>query len=176
MVSSCGQWRLLSDLADALADLSLCWVHTAQVNLLGLSCCGSFLYLQTVDIQSCWNRQTNKYSQKYSLHHVKYKCIHQNLHPTYITRRHIHTQCIYMSCLRTKPTKRHVRPWRKLGSLATHWAHSKDSDQTGRTPRQIWVFAGWTVILLVLSWGILCARSLVELKPVLSFDHVQLKY
>ena len=22
--------------------------------------------------------------------------------------------------------------WRKLGSLATHWAHSEDSDQTGR--------------------------------------------
>ena len=30
--------------------------------------------------------------------------------------------------------------WRKLGSLATHWAHSEGSDQTGR-------------ILLVLSWG-----------------------
>ena len=24
--------------------------------------------------------------------------------------------------------------WRKLGSLATHWAHSKDSDQTGGMP------------------------------------------
>ena len=43
--------------------------------------------------------------------------------------------------------------WRKLGSLATHWAHSEDSDQTGRMPRLIWVFAGHTVILLVLSWG-----------------------
>ena len=51
-----------------------------------------------------------------------------------------------MSCLITKPTKWHVRPvktqisrgirpvwsesslcaWRKLGSLTTHWAHSKD--------------------------------------------------
>ena len=30
--------------------------------------------------------------------------------------------------------------WRKLGSLATHWANSK-------------VFAGRTVIMLVLSWG-----------------------
>ena len=39
--------------------------------------------------------------------------------------------------------------WRKLGSLATHWAHSEDSEQTG--PRLIWVFAGRTVILLVLS-------------------------
>ena len=39
--------------------------------------------------------------------------------------------------------------WMKLGSLATHWVHSKDSDQTG----WIWVFAGCTVILLVLPWG-----------------------
>ena len=41
--------------------------------------------------------------------------------------------------------------WRKLGSLATHWAHSEDSDQTGWMPRLIWVFAGRTLILLVLS-------------------------
>ena len=66
----------------------------------------------------------------------------------------------YMSPIMTKPTKWLVRPaktqigicpvwsesslsaWRKLGSLATHWAHSKDSDQTRRMPRLIWVFAG----------------------------------
>ena len=41
--------------------------------------------------------------------------------------------------------------WRHLGSSATHWAHSEDSDQTGRMPRLIWVFAGRTLILLVLS-------------------------
>ena len=41
--------------------------------------------------------------------------------------------------------------WRKLGSLATHWAHNEDSDQTGRMPWLIWVFAGHTLILLVLS-------------------------
>ena len=78
-----------------------------------------------------------------------------------------------MSRLMTKPTKWHVRPaktqislgirpvwsesslsaWRMLGSLATHWAHSEDSDQTGQMPRLIWVFAGRTIILLVLSWG-----------------------
>ena len=54
----------------------------------------------------------------------------------------------------TKPTKWHVRPaktqtslgirpvwsesslpaWRKIRSLATHWTHSEDSDQTGRMP------------------------------------------
>ena len=47
-------------------------------------------------------------------------------------------------------------------SLCTHWVaedpvflhvDSEDSDQTGRMPRLIWVFAGRTVILLVLSWG-----------------------
>ena len=41
--------------------------------------------------------------------------------------------------------------WRKLRPLATQWAHSEDSDQTGRIPRPIWVFAGHTVSLLVLS-------------------------
>ena len=41
--------------------------------------------------------------------------------------------------------------WRNIGSLATHWAHSKVSDQTGWMPRLIWVFAGRTLILLVLS-------------------------
>ena len=60
-----------------------------------------------------------------------------------------------MSHLMKKTTKWHVRPaktqislgirpvwsefslsaWRKLGSLATHWADSNDSDQTGRMPR-----------------------------------------
>ena len=41
--------------------------------------------------------------------------------------------------------------WRKLGSSATHWAHSEDSDQIWRMARLIWVFAGRTLILLVLS-------------------------
>ena len=42
--------------------------------------------------------------------------------------------------------------WRKLGSLATHWAHSEDSDHTGWMTRLICVFAGRTLILLVLSY------------------------
>ena len=81
--------------------------------------------------------------------------------------------CSLMSPLMTKPTKWHVCPvktqislgirpiwsesslsaWRKLGSLATHWVHSKDSDQTGQMPRLIWVCTGRHPILLVLSWG-----------------------
>ena len=47
--------------------------------------------------------------------------------------------------------------WRKLGSLATHWVHSEDSEQTGRMPRLIGVFAGCTLTLLVLS----CSGSFV---------------
>ena len=41
--------------------------------------------------------------------------------------------------------------WRKLRSLATHWAHSEDPDQSEWMPRLIWVFTGHTVTLLVLS-------------------------
>ena len=41
--------------------------------------------------------------------------------------------------------------WKNLWSLATHWVHSEDSDQTGRMPRLIWVFAWRTLIMLVLS-------------------------
>ena len=74
----------------------------------------------------------------------------------------------------TKPTKWFVRPaktqisldirsvwsesslsaWRKLGSLATHWAHSEGSDQTGRMPRLIWVFARRTnhFVVFVMRW------------------------
>ena len=83
------------------------------------------------------------------------------------------TYHVTLSLLMTKPTKWHVRPvmtqislgirpvwsetllspWRKLRSLANHWAHSENSDQTGQMPRLIWIFAGCTVILLVLLWG-----------------------
>ena len=66
-----------------------------------------------------------------------------------------------MNRLVTKPTKWHVRPAKTQISLgicyhwvsSTHWVHSKDAGPTGRMPRRIWVFAGSTVILLVLSWG-----------------------
>ena len=46
-----------------------------------------------------------------------------------------------------------VKPQHNQPTLVTHWAHSEDSDQTERMPRLIWVFAGRTIILLVLSWG-----------------------
>ena len=53
-----------------------------------------------------------------------------------------------------------IRPVWSESSLCAQWvakdlsvlhADSKDSDQTGQMPRQIWVFAGRTLVLLVLS-------------------------
>ena len=55
-----------------------------------------------------------------------------------------------------------IRPVWSESSLCAQWvakdrsflhADSDDSDQTGRMPRLIWVFAGRTTTLLVLSWG-----------------------
>ena len=42
----------------------------------------------------------------------------------------------------TQSDQSSLSTWRKFGSLAIHWAHSKDSDQTGRMPR-----------LICLCWG-----------------------
>ena len=93
----------------------------------------------------------------------------------------------HISHLTTKPTKWHVHPaktqislgirpvwsesslsaWRNLRPLPTHWAHSEVSDQTGRMPRLIQVFAGRTLTLLVLS----CRSSYMENYPqIITFN------
>ena len=53
--------------------------------------------------------------------------------------------------------------WRKHGSLATHWAHSEDSDQTGHPPSLIWVFAGRTghFVRFVTGWLNYYYRSVI---------------
>ena len=65
-----------------------------------------------------------------------------------------------------------IRPVWSESSLCAEWvakdlsflhADSKDSDQTGRMPRLIWVFAGHTVTLLVLS-----CRGLFDYPPCLN--------
>ena len=95
-------------------------------------------------------------------------CLDQNicLRVSPLEKRGIVGLHYYLSRLMTKPTKWHVHPaktqislgilpvWsesslsalRNTGSLATHWAHSEDSDQTGRMPRLIRVFDGRTLI------------------------------
>ena len=61
-----------------------------------------------------------------------------------------------------KPTEWPVRPakteislgtWRKLGSLATHWAHSEDWSDWAESPDWSESLLGAHVILLVLSCG-----------------------
>ena len=65
-----------------------------------------------------------------------------------------------------RPAKTHIslgiRPVWSESSLCPQWVakdpsflhvDSEDSDQTGRMPKLIWVFAGRTATLLVLSWG-----------------------
>ena len=76
-----------------------------------------------------------------------------------------------LSRLMTKPTKwlcaqwrcreSSLSAWRKFGSLATHWVHSKDSDQTGQMP--------W---LICVRWAhshfvCLVVRRLISSFPVL---------
>ena len=52
--------------------------------------------------------------------------------------------------------------WRKLGSLATQWAHSEDSDQTGQMPRVDlslrWAhthFVGFVMSRLIFSYALI---------------------
>ena len=93
------------------------------------------------------------------------------------------TLLINLSRLMPKPTKLHVGPaktqislgirpvwsetslsaWRNLGSLAIHSAYSEDSDQSGRIPRLIWVFAGRTChfVGFVMRRLLYCPESLL---------------
>ena len=45
-------------------------------------------------------------------------------------------------CIRLVWSESSLSAWTNIWSSATHWAHYEDSDQTGRMPRLIWVFAG----------------------------------
>ena len=54
-----------------------------------------------------------------------------------------HDKTYKMACAPVK-TQISLFAWGKLGSLATHWVHSKDCDQTWQMPRLIWVFTGHT--------------------------------
>ena len=71
--------------------------------------------------------------------------------------------------------------WRKLGVFATSWVHSKYSDQTGRIPRPIWVFAGRTChsVGFVMRWlgkfticsteTMSCVRIMIRLCPLSTY-------
>ena len=138
--------------------------HTSHI-LLVLSCSGSLILLFWFVIHLIFTTFVlNTKSQRIRKGHKTYLCPAKVKLIIIPNKRTIHSVSHNLSHLMTKPTKWHVRPaktqislgihpvWsessmsacRKLGSPATHWAHSEDSDQTGRMPRLIWVFAGRT--------------------------------
>ena len=122
----------------------LIWVFAGcTVTLLALSCHGSFvfllqpLYLGSNPTQSRYQMFTPSFSN--SCKHVKVnepphdKANKMTVHPA-------KTQ----TSLGIRPvwSESSLSAWKNLGSLATHWAHIEDSDQTG-----------CTATLLVLSCG-----------------------
>ena len=159
--SSLSAWRklgaLATHLADAKANLNLRWAHNQIVGFV----------MRRLKCEPLKRGHTSRQPASTTTSSLFLKCQHlagQNKTNTKMSRD------------MTKPTmwlcaKRRLRPalasasslsaCRKLGSLATHWMHSEDSDLTGRMPRLIWVFSGRTLILLVL----LCRGSNVLTKP-----------
>ena len=118
------QRRLWSDWVDAQADLSLLWAHSHFVGFV----------MAHLIFQNEVSFEMNKFLFKqWQISHC-YKC--EVLHVRAVDRLSHHM---------TKPTKWHVHPsktqisrgirpvwsdsslsaWRKLGSLATHWAQAK---------------------------------------------------
>ena len=77
------------------------------------------------------------FSVSVCLSHPRIKLLSQTVHHCYMSRR------------MTKPTKLHERPANTQISLGIRPVWSESS----RMPRLIWVLAGRTFILLVLSWG-----------------------
>ena len=135
--SSGGQRNLWSDLVDAQAGLSLHWAQK-------LFCwfCHSvahFVFIRlTDDGRFFWNSY---------IHNIVWATSWQNQQNGMCTQRRLR------SLFHPGWSESLLSAWRKLGSLATCWMHSKDYDQTGRIPRLIEVITWCTIILLVLSWG-----------------------
>ena len=91
-------------------------------------------------------------------HHNSYKVYHVCL-PVWSAPRHDKTNIMSVRPAKTQISLG-IRPVWSESSQCAQWvakdpsflrAGSEDSDQTGRLPRLIWVFAGCTFILLVLS-------------------------
>ena len=133
---SCGQRRLVrlggcQDWSESsLGSHSFCWFCHVAAHISRTNCGHTETLNTTMEIMSYINEPRHDKTNKISVRPAKTQ-ISLDIRPVWS-----------VSSLST---------WRNLGSLATHWAHSKDSDQTGRMPRMIWVFAGRTLSLLVLS-------------------------
>ena len=86
--------------------------------------------------------------------------------------RHVKTNKMSLHPAKTQ-ISRGIHPVWSESSLCAQWvakdpsflhADSEDSDQTGRMPRLIWVFAGCTLILLFLS----CHGSCIQNKKIVA--------
>ena len=136
---------------DAQADLHLCCSHkTGFLNTwLNCKCTDQTAIRISMSLVFAWQVWAGIHF--HNLAHIKWATFWQNQQNGMCAQQRLRSA--WESVLR------------KLGSLATHWVHSEDSDQTGRMPRLIWVFAGRTYRLLVLSQGgsnvQYCLRSLI---------------
>ena len=134
------------------------WIIKVQQSLVHFPCLDDIEWNRDIRPLS-WKKKRKK-KDKYKTKKTSKQCDH---HPEnhYYCNEPRHDKTNKMS---VRPAKTQIslgiRPvwsesslsaWRSIGCFATHWAHSEDSDQIGRMPRLIWVFARRTVTLLVLS-------------------------
>ena len=132
MLSSCGQWRRWSDWADAR-----------------LICVFAGCTCYFVGFLLRWLKLTKRKRTERSCGLRSFK---SNICAQLLNNK----RCSILSedCSGTT----HEPPHDKTNKMVC--VPSDDSDQTGQMSRLIWVFAGHTVILLVLSWGgILCESN-----------------
>ena len=110
---------------------------------------------------------------------VIYQLNHMNISKTIIVLPHDKINKMTVCPVKTQISLGICSVWSE-SSLCAQWvakdprflhADSKDSDQTGQMPRLIWVFAGCTVILLVLSWG-----GSYNIEPAWSISGRQVRY
>ena len=135
-----GQRRLWSDWADSQADLSLRWAHTHFVGFVmsWLICCetdwellksevsGSMYYITIYNMSRLMTKPT-----KWLVRSAKTQ-ISLNINPVW--------------------SETSLSAWRKLWSLATHWAQSKDWSDWADAQVNL-SSLGVHAILSILSWG-----------------------
>ena len=158
--SRLSKWEHLQYWMDIQADLSLCWLYKSYCRfccvLAHFSAKNFRTFYLMVRINRVWIFSILKtcrslYKPQYgkpAFSCVSTEMIQTNVHSlkTYVP---VHDKTNKMACMPSEISlgihqsdQSSLSAWRKLGSLATHWVHSKDSDQTGQMPSLIWVFAG----------------------------------
>ena len=129
-VWKCSRWPILKDGLYRWAS-HVWWSIRSADDVISKWCQGEDLDLisDSFIVLICYNIFTELYMQRHLSHLM-----------TKQTKWHVRPAKTQIS-LGIRPVKSEFSPsaWRKLGSLAAHWAHTEGSDQTGRMPRLIWV-------------------------------------